>query len=105
MDRSAAIERLAARLIDAGARADWELLECAVRELAPQLQALAAHGAWSARERAAHARLRAAHDGAASAAAAAAAQLEAQLGEMRDNKEGWMAYALAGELESGSTPR
>jgi len=103
MDRTAAIERLAQRLRDAGARADWDLLERAARELAPQVQALAERGAWSARERAALAGLRAAHDGAAQAGAAAAAQLGTQLGEMRDNKEGWMAYALAGELETGST--
>lgn len=103
MDRSAAIERLASRLRDAGARADWNLLERAVVELGPQLQALAGRGAWSARERAALAGLRAAHAGAASASAQAASLLQAQLGEMRDNKEGWMAYALAGELEAGST--
>lgn len=105
MDRTAVIERLAQRLREAGASADWDLLESAARELGPQVQALAARGAWSARERAALAGLRAAHDGAAEAGAAAAAQLEAQLGDMRDNKEGWMAYALAGELESGNTPR
>ena len=106
MDRSAAIERLATQLRDASAGADWDLLERAVRELGPQLQALAElkPGGWSARERAALARLRAAHDGAARASADAASHLQAQLGEMRDNKEGWMAYALAGELESGSTP-
>ncbi|WP_273028274.1 hypothetical protein [Massilia timonae] len=104
MDRSAAIERLATQLRDASAGADWDLLERAVRALGPQLQALAGHGDWSARERAALARLRAAHDGAARASADAASHLQAQLGEMRDNKEGWMAYALAGELESGSTP-
>lgn len=105
MDRSVAIERLAARLRDAVAHADWDLLERAVRELGPQVRTLAERGAWGARERAALAGLRAAHDGAASAAASASAQLEAQMGEMRDNKEGWMAYALAGELESGSTTR
>ena len=106
MDRSAAIERLATRLRDASARADWDLLERAVRELGPQLQALAElrHGGWSERERAALARLRAAHDGAARAGAEATSLLRAQLGEMRDNKEGWMAYALAGELEAGSPP-
>lgn len=102
MDRSAAIERLASRLQDAGARADWDLLERAVIELGPQLQALAAGGDWSGRERAALSSLRAAHDGAARAGAEAAVQLQARLGEMRDNKEGWIAYALAGELESGS---
>jgi len=104
MDRSAAIERLALRLRNASASADWDLLGRAVRELGPQLQALAGRGGWSARERAALAGLRAAHDGAASAGAEAASLLQVQLADMRDNKEGWMAYALAGELESGSTP-
>jgi len=103
MDRSAAIERLTARLRDASARADWDLLDVAVRELGPQVQALAARGSWSGRERAALVRLRAAHDEAARASAEAASLLQMQLGEMRDNKEGWMAYALAGELEAGST--
>jgi flavin reductase (DIM6/NTAB) family NADH-FMN oxidoreductase RutF len=103
MDRTAAIERLTVRLRDASARADWNLLERAVRELGPQVQALVERGAWSARERVALAGLRAAHDGAARAIAEAAAQLEAQLDELNDNKEGWMAYALAGELETGST--
>ena len=103
MDRTAAIERLAQRLRDASARADWDLLGRAVRELGPQVQALAGRGAWSERERAALALLRAAHAGAASAGAEAAARLEAQLDELNDNKEGWMAYALAGELETGST--
>lgn len=103
MDRTAAIERLTVRLRDASARADWNLLECAVRELGPQVQALAERGAWSPPERAALAGLRAAHDGAARASAEAAAQLEAQLDELNDNKEGWMAYALAGELETGSS--
>ncbi len=101
MDRSATILRLAARLTDAGARADWALLELAARELGPQLQALAARGAWSAHERSALGTLRAAHDGAAQQGAAAADRLQAQLGDMRDKQEGWMAYALAGELESG----
>ncbi|MGF6275535.1 hypothetical protein ABIB38_003934 [Massilia sp. UYP11] len=103
MDRTAAIDGLAGRLNDAATRADWSLLELAVRELGPQVQTLAERGAWNERERAALAGLRAAHDGAASAAAAATTQLQAQLGEMRDNKEGWIAYALAGELEAGST--
>ena len=102
MDRTPAIERLAARLRDAGARADWDLLELAVRELVPQLQALAARGGWSARERAALASLRAAHDGAAQASAEAAAGLQELLDDLHDNQEGRMAYALAGELEPGS---
>ena len=101
MDRTAVIERLAERLRDASARADWDLLGRAVRELGPQVQALAERGGWSERERTALAGMRTAHDDAVRASAEAAAHLEAQMGEMHDNKEGWMAYALAGELESG----
>lgn len=104
MDRSAAIDGLARVLLDAAARADWELLGRAVRELGPRLQRLAATGDWSAPERAALARLRGAHEDAARQAAAAAGRLQAQLEQMRSNKEGWMAYALAGEPETGNTP-
>ncbi|VXB34276.1 hypothetical protein [Massilia sp. 9I] len=103
MDRSRAIDRLAVVLTDAGARADWPLLGAAVRELGPQLQALGAGRPWSTDERRALARLRAAHDGAAQAVAAASAQLQARMDDMLANKEGWMAYALAGELEPGNT--
>lgn len=102
MDRSGAIDRLAAVLKDAGAREDWDVLGGAVRELGPQLQRLAAGKAWSAQERAALARLRGAHEGAALQVAAASGRLQAQLEHMRSNKEGWMAYALAGELEPES---
>ena len=105
MDRSTGLAQLTARLQDASTRRDWDLLERAVRELGPQVQALAARGPWSARERAAIAKLRAAHDGAARESKDAAAGLAARLADMRDNKEGWMAYALAGEPEPGDTPR
>ena len=105
MDRSTALSQLTARLQDASTRRDWDLLERAVRELGPQVQALAAHGPWSAGERAALAQLRAAHDGAARESSEAAVGLAARLADMRDNKEGWMAYALAGEPEPGDTPR
>ena len=103
MDRTRAIDGLARVLLDAGERSDWELLGCAVRELGPQLRQLAAGTPWSSAERAALARLRTAHDGVATAVASAGAQLQAQLSEMRANKEGWMAYALAGEPDSGDT--
>jgi len=103
MDRSGAIDRLAGVLLDAGAREDWELLGRAVRELGPRLQRLAAQQPWSALERAALRRLRGAHDGAAVQVAAASGSLQAQLEQMRSNKEGWMAYALAGEPEPGNT--
>lgn len=103
MDRTRAIDRLAKVLADAGASADWELLARATRELGPQLQVLAAAAPWSGAERAALGRLRSAHDEAAGQVAAATGQLQARLDDMRVNKEGWMAYALAGEPDSGNT--
>lgn len=104
MDRSGAIDRLAAVLAQAGAGADWELLGRAAHEFGPRLQRLAAAGPWNAAERAALQRLRSAHEGAARQVEAASGQLAAQLEHMRVNKEGWMAYALAGEPETGNTP-
>jgi hypothetical protein len=101
MDRSLVIGRLGAELVAAASGADWDRLERAVRELARQLQALAVKGPWSAAERAALQRLRAAHGLAAQASAAAADDLQTRMDEMRDNKEGWMAYALAGATEPG----
>lgn len=103
MDRTHAIDGLARVLLDAGARADWEVLGRAVRELAPGLQALAGDHPWTAAERAALARLRSAHEAAAQAADAASALLRARMDDMVANKEGWMAYALAGDNETGIT--
>lgn len=100
MARTAAIGMLAAALADAGATRDWERLGALAKALAPQLSALAARGPWTAAERAALARLRAAHDGAAASCAAALEELGQRLAEMRNNKDGWIAYALASETES-----
>ena len=101
MDRARIIERLGARLLAAAGRGDWRLLERAVCELGPQLRLLAEQGPWSAPERGALARLRAAHDAAAGACREAAGDLQARLDDLRDNKEGWMAYALAGGQDNG----
>jgi ferric-dicitrate binding protein FerR (iron transport regulator) len=86
--------KLGALLATAGAASDWDRLDAATRELGPQLARLAAQGPWNDAERAALARLRAAHDGAAAACGAAAAALAARLDEMRNNKDGWIAYAM-----------
>lgn len=103
MDRSGIIDRLGlqldAQLAQATGCGDWTLLEPSVRDLAPQLKTLAARGPWNGAERAALARLRAVHARAASACDGAAAALAARLDEMRSNKEGWMAYALAGDTD------
>ncbi|MBQ5948362.1 hypothetical protein [Massilia sp. ST3] len=100
MDRIRAIDGLAAALEDAFARADWDRLGLAVQALGPRLQELARAGRWNAAERAALARLRGAHERARAGVDAASAQVQARLDEMAGNKEGWMAYALEGELDT-----
>jgi len=104
MDRSGVIDRLATELEHARARDDWETLARSARELAPRLRRIGAAGPWSGAERAALARLRSAHDRAAARVADASTQLQDLLAGIRTNKEGWMAYALAGDTETGTTP-
>jgi hypothetical protein len=99
MPRSAAIGKLAAAFREAGAECDWERLGALAQALAPQLEALGARGAWTVGELAALAQLRAAHDGAAAACGAALDTLGARLADMRNNKDGWIAYALTSETE------
>lgn len=103
MDRSGAIDRLADVLKDAGVREDWNLLERTVNELGFRLQRMGATGPWSASERAALVRLHRAHATESLHVTNAACELQAQLEHLRNNKEGWMAYALAGEPETGNT--
>jgi len=100
MARIRAIDGLSRALLDALARTDWTQLGVQVRELGPRVQELAKAGPWNAAERAALLRLREAHQRAHAQADAASAQLQARLDEMAGNKEGWMAYALAGEPDT-----
>jgi len=99
MPRSAAIGKLAAAFTAAAAAGDWERLGALARALAPQLATLAERGAWSGAELAALTQLRAAHDGAAAACAGTLDALAAKLADMRNNKDGWMAYGLTSDTE------
>lgn len=99
MPRSAAIDTLSAAFRAAGASRDWEGLGALAHSLAPQLAALTNGGAWTEDELAALTRLRTAHEGAAAACGDALDTLAARLAEMRDNKDGWMAYALASDAQ------
>jgi len=100
MPRTETIVKLAAALHDAGAARDWERLGALAHALAPQLEALRARGPWSPAELAALAQLKASHDEGAAACARELDVLGARLAEMRNNKEGWIAYALASENEA-----
>jgi hypothetical protein len=94
MDKSTALLRTADSLRSAADGAAWEQLAQMTRALAPQLDALAARGPLSRTERAALVRLREAHDYAADAVAAATSALKTRMDDMRNNKDGWMAYAM-----------
>lgn len=101
--RQARLAHLGNNLQDAAAREDWDRLGEQARALFPALRALAAQGPWNAGERAALERVRAQHDAAARHVAAAARALEPRLEEMRANKDGWIAYAMHSETESGAS--
>jgi len=103
MDKSPALLRIAESLRSAADGAAWEQLAQMTRTLAPQLDALAAHGPLSRTERAALQRLREAHDHAFDAVAAASASLKTRMDDMRANKDGWIAYALQSASESGAS--
>jgi hypothetical protein len=102
-DRQARLAQLGNNLQDAAAREDWDRLGEQARALFPALHALAAQGPWNAAERAALERVRAQHDAAAHHVAAAARALEPRLEEMRANKDGWIAYAMNSDTESGAS--
>jgi len=101
--RQANMARLGEALEAAAARADWDRVGEQARALLPALRALAAQGPWNAAERATLERVRAQHDAAARHVAAAARALEPRLEEMRANKDGWIAYAMHSETESGAS--
>lgn len=97
MPRSAAIGKLSAAFQAAGAARDWERLGVLAEALASQLAALKARGPWTAAELAALGQLRKHHEDAAAACSQALEALGARLAGMRNNKDGWIAYALASE--------
>ena len=100
MPRRAAIAALAATLDAASAARDWTALHGAVIALGPQLNALAARGAWSAAELRALKALRAVHDKAALDCAAEQELLESQLNDLNTNQAGFIAYALGNDTDT-----
>lgn len=102
LSRQAQLAQLGDALQAAAAQADWARLGEHARALVPALRALAARGPWNAAERTALQRLRAQHDAAAASADGAARTLGTRLDELRANKDGWIAYAMFSDTESGT---
>ncbi|KQQ91595.1 hypothetical protein [Massilia sp. Leaf139] len=99
MPRSVAIGKLGAAFAQAHAARDWERLNTLALALGPQLAQLGQRGAWNRDELAALTQLRTAHDAAAAACGEALDTLGARLADMRNNKDGWIAYALSSDTD------
>lgn len=101
MDRTPHLGQICARLQGALQALDWDLLDTCVRQLAPQLDKLAAHGPWNSAERAALLQLRQVHERVASACASHMVNLQTKMDDMHQNQEGWSAYAMTEEHDTG----
>lgn len=100
MDRKAALLAWRQRLDTALRGDDWSAMEQADRDVAAGLPQLAAAGPWSAAERQALQQLQACHALASSRCNAAVATLAQQLDGMRQQRDGWLAYAGGQAWES-----
>jgi len=102
MDRRSQLINLTLRMNAASAARDWTVLGHVDRELGALLPRLAADGPWDAPEGRALDHLRQAHRTALKRCEREAAAIGQRLTQMCANKEGWLAYALAGndELEN-----
>ncbi|HVR48255.1 MAG TPA: hypothetical protein VMS38_00850 [Pseudorhodoferax sp.] len=94
MSRPQQLTLMAAKLLHAARAQDWQALQAADSELAQTLPALAALGPWDAAERSALERLEKAHAMARALCDEACAAVGQQLVDLREGREGWLAYAL-----------
>lgn len=102
MDRGAQlayqVAQMTLQLERLSADGDWHALAALDRELAAWLPKLSSRQ-WTAAEHAALAQLRLAHGTARERCEKEAARVGTQLTQMRERKDGWMAYAMSRELE------
>lgn len=94
MSRQQQLAQLAARILGAARAQDWPALQEADRVLARELPPLAAQGPWDAAELGALERLGTAHAMAHGLCQEASEQIEQQMAQMRDGRDGWLAYAV-----------
>ncbi|MGO4377361.1 hypothetical protein [Pseudoduganella sp. RAF53_2] len=98
MDRQATLLQLAQKLSAATASSDWKALAAIDTLLGSALPKMAAQGKWTPAERAALDALRALHKTALARVNDATAELDKHLYDLKNNREGWMAYALDNEV-------
>jgi hypothetical protein len=99
-ERQKAILALARSLGKAADAADWRALAAADRSMALELPALAKQGPWKENERKALLILREVHEKATQRCSEAKTGLAKHLRDIQANKEGWVAYALNGGINS-----
>lgn len=94
MSRQQQLVQMAVQILGAARARDWAALQAADRELARELPLLAAQGAWDASELGALERLGTAHAMAHGLCSEASQALEQQIAQLREGRDGWLAYAL-----------
>ncbi|WP_331070266.1 hypothetical protein [Steroidobacter sp.] len=98
MDRYAQLMSIARNLLNASQRGDWTLLQSVDRQLAELLVRRTEWGQWSQQEMMALATVQRAHEQARERCVAETEAMRTRLGQIRQQKAGWMAYAMNGEV-------
>ncbi|KQP37177.1 hypothetical protein [Pseudorhodoferax sp. Leaf274] len=105
MSRQQQLAQLAAQVLGAARAQDWQAVQQADRELARDLPRLAAQGPWTGAELEALERLGTAHAMARGLCRDASEALEQHIAQMREGRDGWLAYALQDNASSfGARP-
>ncbi|HEY0942968.1 MAG TPA: hypothetical protein VGE08_22980 [Steroidobacter sp.] len=89
---------IARNLLNASQRGDWTLLQSVDRQLAELLVRRTEWGQWSQQEMMALATVQRAHEQARERCVAETEAMRTRLGQIRQQKAGWMAYAMNGEV-------
>lgn len=98
MDRYAKLMSIARNLLNASQRGDWTLLDSVDRQLADLLTRRTEWGQWSQQEMMALATVQRAHEQARERCVIETQAMNARLNQIREQKAGWLAYAVNGEV-------
>jgi hypothetical protein len=98
MNRYAQLMSIARNLLNASERSDWTLLASVDRQLAELLSRRTEWGQWSQPEMMALATVQRAHEQARERCDAETQAMRTRLDQMREQKAGWLAYAVQSDL-------
>jgi hypothetical protein len=98
MDRYAQLMSIARNLMKASERGDWTLLQSVDRQLAELLTRRTEWGQWSQQEMMALAAVQRAHEQARERCVTETEAMRKRLSQIREQKTGWLAYAMNGEI-------